>query len=568
MPAPDPVHPRGIESSPRSTGSPRQSAPRSVSEPTVLVSNPMAEILDVETGRWVVSGTDDPAVLGAIVDGAGFEEVRSRAASIGDFSLLHLDVDGVVTGHRGITAHHEVFYLRDSSGRPLLTDLFRNAVAKLDVDERTVTEDILADHLLYRNTPMGSYLDEVGRLGHGETLRWDPAEDDLEVELQDTLSVQPRQKRSAVLEALESVLADSIPADQHLMLSGGVDSTLIGTFLPSGAPSVSAGLDSPELEVEIEYAKSASDLLGTDHCLLRAKEAEYLAHLESTIETVGMPLQQSQTPIHDVVFKAGDADAYLNGLLADSVFGMGAGLARLVWYTRGLRHLPPVNDQLSFHREFATRLVRPVTHPQGYAGQMVQYLDQDLLAEMIPRERIEARQQARMEYMRRRVPLDTPTGDLGTHLEWGQWIEYFCENSATSTRQVALARGKSVTYPFANREIVELATSLPSPQRYLHRFTDKHVTKGLLASRLPEYPTHKSKQNGNMPVTRFFADGPLADVFDRYEIPAFVPDSLERRLPSQEPALAWVLTSYAIWRDLVLENDDLSVTSGTRRVTL
>ena len=55
-------------------------------------------------------------------------------------------------------------------------------------------------------------------------------------------------------------------------------------------------------------------------------------------------------------------------------------------------------------------------------------------------------------------------------------------------------------------------------------------------------------------------------MFDRYPVPAFVPDDLRRDLPERYPGMAWILASYAIWRDRVLERDDVGPAPGTRTV--
>lgn len=542
-----------------------------LAEPQLLIANPGATILETETGVWVIAGTPTDAIEAEIEAGESFEAVRRRLAETpGEFSIFHLDVDGVLWAHRGITSCHDVFYLRGSDGTPILTDQFRNGVAKLAVEDRTVNEDIIADHLLYRTTPVGTYLEEIGRLGHGESLRWNVLEGNPKTDLWEVLDTQPRRDVDGVLDELDSALEDFMAgAGPHeVMLSGGVDSTLLGTYEPEGTETVSAAFDSPEFAVEVDYAQEAGELLGTDHHVLIADEDDYLEHLEAAIDAIAMPLQQSQTPMQAIVFDQGESGAYINGQLADSLFGLNAGTAKLVWYTRWLRHLPPVSQKLDTHRLYAERLLQPPTSPQGYALQTVQYLPQQLVAEIIGQDRIDERQRNRLEYVRDRAPLSSSTVDLATHLEWGHWIEYFCENVPNTRRQMAHAHGTTVQFPFAHTDVADLALSLPSPERYVERFESKHVPKKLLDRRLPEYRTSKGKQNGNLPVPRFFRDGPLEEVFDRYPMPEFVPAGLAAELPERSTGLALILAFYAIWRDRVLENDQVTVVEGTRTLEL
>lgn len=546
-------------------------ADRTESAAKLLIANPGAVTLVTDTGHWVIAGDPTDEIEGAIEDEKPFQEVRQVVADLpGEYSLFHLAHDGVLRAHRGITSCHDVFYLSGSDGTRLLTDQFRNAVANLDVDDRTVTEDIIADHLLYRTTPTGTYIEEVGRLGHGESLSWDPDESEPSTTLWEVLQSQPLADLETVLSDLDRTLTDMMgdPDSHRVMLSGGIDSTLLGTYEPKGAETLSGAYDSPEFAVEVDYAQEASELLGTDHQVLIADEEDYLADLEEAIDAIAMPLQQSQTPMQGIVYDRGGHRAYINGQLADSLFGLNAGRAALVWNTRWLRYLPSVVPQLETHRLTATRLLRPPTSPQGYALQTVQYLPQDLLSEMIDQDTIDARQRNRLGYVRDRVPLTASTADLATHLEWGHWIEYFCENVPNTYRQMAQAYGTTLTFPFANSAVVDIALSLPSPERYVDRFESKHVLKKLLDRRLPEYRTTKGKQNGNLPVPRFFTDGPLEDVFETYPMPDFVPENLAADLPQRSTGLALILAFYAIWRDRVLANDDVTVVDGTRTLEL
>nr|WP_247010543.1 asparagine synthase-related protein [Halorientalis litorea] len=231
---------------------------------------------------------------------------------------------------------------------------------------------------------------------------------------------------------------------------------------------------------------------------------------------------------------------------------MGAAAARLMWLTRPLRHLSPVIGKLRSHREYARELLRPPTHPRGFALQSVQYQSLGLVERIVSPETVTDRQRERFRYVRDRVPSTSFPADFDTHIEVGQWVEYFCENTVDTTRQVAQARGVSMSTPYAGKAVAETALSIPTPERFLDRLSEKHVPKKLLARRLLDYRTGKPKGNGHLPEGRYFREGPLADVFEKYPMPEFVPDGLRADLPDEHPGLAWILASYAIWRDRVL----------------
>lgn len=533
----------------------------------LVVGDPDADIYETMAGRWVLFGTPKQAVRPAVIEADDFEAARDALTDApGEYSLLHVDSDGVVRAHRGITSFYNVYFLRGSDGRVVVTDQFRNALSRLDTADRTVPDAAVADHILYRTTPVGTYVTEVGRLGHGESLRWDPAVGTPTTRLVETLpDPEARAVETAVL-MLESTLSDLVrPGDGRLLLSGGVDSTLLGTYWQSGDRTVSGAFDTPELSFEVDYARTSADMLVTDHRVIEAEEADFLEHVESTIDALGMPLQQIQTPMQDLVFRNGEAETYVNGLLADSLFGMGASAARLVWLTRPLRHLPPVVGKLRSHRECARELLRPPTHPRGFALQSVQYQSPDLVERILSSETMADRQRERFRYVRDRIPNTSFPADFDTHVEVGQWVEYFCENTADTTRQVAQARGVSMAAPYAGKAVAETALSIPTPKRYLDGLVEKHVPKKLLARRLPDYQTDKPKGNGHLPEGRYFRERPLTNVFEAYPMPEFVPDGVRAELPHEHPGLAWILASYAIWRDRVL-TESVDPVPATRTV--
>ena len=165
-----------------------------------------------------------------------------------------------------------------------------------------------------------------------------------------------------------------------------------------------------------------------------------------------------------------------------------------------------------------------------------------------------------------RVP--DATGDrYARHMHVGQWVDFFCEDTDTVWRQLGFARGREMYTPFAGKAVAELALGLPSPERYVRDGEPKHVPKTLLGEWFPDYDRSKPKGNGNFPADRFLTAGPLASIFDRYEVPDFAPD-IRGDIAEHSPGLAWNLAGYAVWRDRVLRADDLEPASHTRTVSV
>lgn len=538
----------------------------------LLASNPDAEFVDAGSAVWLVTAVPDPGVRAAIESGATFEDVRERLVeSGGEFSVVRVSTaDGTtVRAHRGVTSGYDVFFLRTPTGEVVVTDCFRDALAHLPAAERTVTRGIVADHLLYRTTPEGTYVAEVDRLGHGETLRWDPPAAP-EREVTESLSAPRRLDAEGGVRALDAALdrVTSYASTEGLvtMLSGGVDSTLLHTYLPGGTPSASAAFETPEFEFEVEYAMRASSLLGTDHELVTALEREFPEHLEAAIDAVGMPPHQLQVPTFDLCYRNTGYDVYVNGQTAEGLYGHGAGLAKTVWLTRPLRHLPALHPKQRTHGRMAERLSRSPWDPRGAAQKQSQYPRLAHVEDFAPDALLERRQLRRLSYVRERVPLVDASETFAAHLDWGHWIHRLCDNTLNVYRQLANARGKALRAPFAARAVAEAALAVPSPDRYVDGREGKPIPKALLDRKLPEYETSKPKGNGNLPARRFLRDGPLVEVERRYDLPAFAPVDDWETAVERYPGMGWVLLSWAVWRDRVLSNDDLAVSPHARSV--
>jgi asparagine synthase (glutamine-hydrolysing) len=541
----------------------------------LLAANPDAELVDSGAAVWFLTAVPDPGVRAAVEGNASFEAVRDLlVASGGEYSLARVSTAGglSVSAHRGVTSGYEIFLTVDSEGRLVVTDLFRNALAGLRAGDRTVTREIVADHLLYRTVPAGTYVEEVARLGHGETLHWTPADGNPERAVTETLRRRGPRDVEAGVEALDTALresaADDSGSDPVTMLSGGVDSTLLGTYAAGETPSASAAFETPEFEFEVAYARTASDLLDTDHELVTAPEGGFCRRLEETIDAIGMPPQQFQAPTIDLCYRGTDHRTYVSGETADSLYGLGAGTDRLVWATRALRHLPAVHPTLRTHAERADRLVRSPWDPRGTAQKRARYLPLETLGNCVDPALLERRQLRRLLYARERVPLVDASDAFAAHMEWGHWLGRLCENTLTAYRQLAHARGKAHRAPFATRAVAEAALSVPSPARYVRGRESKPIPKRLLAERLPAYDVSKSKGNGNLPVRRFLREDPLSDAERRYALPEFAPDSSWEAVVERSHGLAWILLSWAIWRDRVLEAEDVAVAPHTHALEL
>jgi hypothetical protein len=135
------------------------------------------------------------------------------------------------------------------------------------------------------------------------------------------------------------------------------------------------------------------------------------------------------------------------------------------------------------------------------------------------------------------------------------------------TRQQAFCRGSTVLTPFACRQVLELAMTMPMPQRIVRDGVVKHIAKSLLTKRVPGYPILTRKGGSDVPRTRFLQEGPLKDVFLGEAFPRFWPETHRDILlnPQRDSSfLGLSALSYALWQNRILMEQNLEAIPGTR----
>lgn len=540
---------------------------------SVLISNPSACITKISDDIWVISGSSAKQISKNLDCSTEFRSVVSTVFTLpGEHSLLKISKNkyrSLIQAYRGITSSYEVFHFLNNRGEFVVSDHFRNCLAKLPLDQRKVPPKSIVNHLLFRTCPTETYVDRISRLGNGELLRYE-SNGTVETEIVETL--QPEDRVNNAMTAVDEIdgalskILGSLREEDNIatMLSGGIDSTLLHTYLPSSTPSVSAAFDSPEFEFEREYALQASDILETDHTLFLKDETEYLPLLEATIDALGLPPHHLQTVHMDIAFKESAAEVYLNGQFADALFGLAnAKYAYIAWLLRHVYLLIPPAGRLASLKQFVRELKRRPSDPLGRALKFATYTDWRLVQEIVDSSQIERRQHDRLDYVCDRVQLMPEANNHDVHMDWGHWIDYFCDDAVSLWRQLAYARGKELIAPFAGRALAECSISIPVEMRYRRFLEQKYLLKRLLAQRLPEYSTGKPKGGGGLPLVRYINEGPLSTVFEKYEPPKFASEGIVSKSLREGHELAWNLMTFAIWRDRVLTNPDISPIDGS-----
>jgi hypothetical protein len=508
---------------------------------------------------------------------------RARLERPDNASLLHVtDVATEqvrFTAERGLTSSDEIYYSLRPDGRLLVSDSFRAMLAEIPVAERSVPEASIADHLLFRTTPgTQTYLEGVHRLGHGDRLEWDSRSGELNIRRGGRLAALPALDAEAALRQLDGALEAALGEVERdggwcNLLSGGIDSTLIHSYLGAAVPSASAAIDSPEFAPEVDYARAASALLGTRHTLAPAREADYLTDLEGCIEALGLPPHHLQTVLLDHAIRTAGQPALITGQLADALFGLGSSLlAHRAWKVRHLLRVPGSTrvasalgpawkNRIGRWQETNAKLALPPEHPDSFAMGFAVFCDVAATAELLGEELVRERLEARLQYVLDRVELSHAAAPPARQLELGHWIDFYCDDTVSIWRQLAHARGKRLLAPFTAGAVARAAQASAVATRYIHHGEVKPVLKKLLSRRLPVYPVYQQKGGSGLPVERYFTGGPLRSVLSDYPMPDFLDERTRMRLrsgalPGASIWLAWNAAVFSIWQERVLRHHE------------
>ena len=514
-----------------------------------------------------VASAKDPGDAGdAVVD-------RERGASL---VFVANELSGVVRviAWKGLFAMNEVFYTRRPDGAWLLTDHFRNAISALPKPERRMSEDALVQHytsgITLRRT---TYARGVSRLMNGDRLDLDVMTGSAEVSCfsrHTTVAVDEPDERH--LERIDGAFADLMASlrsvdDLAIGFSGGVDSTLLLSYLGAAGTPVTIKPGSPEFDVETEYARAAAQLLGRTLDEVQLRESDYLNRLEDIVTTQGMPIPTYASPATAAMYEL-PFSTFIVGEGADAIFGSGRGVRRVAAAMSGhtgrslLRMLEPAPGPLGRRAKqiggYAALLAPAPSSPDGYAARTNEYYGAGTLPRrMFGEEAIAAMNARFLEQIQERVELETNDGDgFHGHMEICLW-QYVFGDRALVGRHSAHARGKQLIEPYLSWSVISEYLKVPARKRYYKRLTGKWIPRTLLARRVPDYQVNKPKLFTSLPFNRYYESGPLAGIWDRYEMPHEIPTEYHNEVRSVVSPVTWMAINHAIWDEHVVSNPTL-----------
>lgn len=472
---------------------------------------------------------------------------------------------------KGIVGMHERFHVQDNNGWHV-TDHFRNAAAEVPAADRHPDEFATAEHYLFRSVHGNrTYSPAVDRVTHGEVVSVDLETGEKTRRVVDRLEPpETRLTGDAALDALDAALAASMDlrefaGKEAVLFSGGVDSTLLLTYVKGRAAAVVWIPDTPEFAHETARARTAARMLSIETDDAPVREADYVSLLAKTTELLGWPCMHYGTPMFSAAYDK-PYDRFFMGEGADALFGVGMRLARVsswlanpvaVAVLRRAKDRGPAHIRYRLGQIFdaASRLRMPVG-PHSYALGSAGSPAAETLVDSLDTDVVTAALQSKLDYVDERVALETgPSQRVQHNFEYRHWA-FTLADPILVERHQAQARGKALINPFGSPLVVGTALAVPVRQRYVKGLRGKWLVKELLRKRLPGYPIDQRKGNTALPLERFYHDGPLDRIWDRYDVPAVFTGKARDAVVAGN-CLTWQAIAFAVWDTHVARNPAL-----------
>lgn len=549
----------------------------------MLVSLTDPDAVQLESGitTWTLSAIPPDSIPSGNVDRSMATRLVRENRSGSFVAVIHHGARArkVLLG-RGLLSTHERFFHTNSSGVISISDHFRNVVATVDPALRTTSDASLIEHLLFHQIHgAGTYVSSVQRVTRGEVVEIDLVSGAINRSLVDRIEISTdRPGRETVVQRLDAALQNASGLSEYmgrtcLLFSGGIDSSLLMTYLYPEADVVTFVPDSPEYAIETAYAREAADLFGAEIVEVPVDETDFVTIFERSVKLIGIPTTHHVTPVFESVFD-GPYDTLFIGEGADSMFGLSPRLTVIGgWFANpiGIPLLTAVDrfapDRFRYRTgqlaEAARRLAIPLgarSFALGGAGGK----NADLAIELFGPDPVIEVLETKLAYTRQRIELETPADDSkAINAEIRHWI-FTLADAMIVERHQAQARGKRLVTPFVDPGVVDISQQMPATERYFEGFSGKWLLKEILKTRLPGYQVNRRKQHTSLPFDRYVQTGPLADFWDHYDIPPEFTGT-HRAAILAGGGLNWQAMTLAMWRAQIA--DDNSLTPHPAKVT-
>ena len=530
----------------------------------VELADPGAFRVETPRGSWFISAANPERVKTELERPAFLalddrEQVERLGAICDDGTLLYVPADGSPLGlYRTINATRDLYFRRDEQGNWFFGDHFRNMLASVPAAGRRMGENALMDFLLFIYPAGNSTLVRgIGRLVPGESRSFDAGTGKERSWQAEIFPCEPvEMELTEAVTALEEVLRSALgepEADECVLFSGGVDSTLVLLFRPTGTTALTIGIDTPEFAFEGEYARETARLLGSKWSLIPLEESGYREHFEETIVNLGQPVHPNfQAVFLNRAFQE-PFEVFWGADASDTLFG----------HPQTRKILDPES-----RKPHEALLAEPFDSPRGYGALSNTGPDFPVVRELFGEEAVSGRIEARLSQVLGSAKV-RPGSRIEEHVQVDSLIEFLTSTAcvACCKRQAAAAFGREVREPFCSRNILRIASAIPPGRRFFHNGESKPVPKALLRKLFPEYRFFGRKGRSDIPRTRFCQSGPFRDFFRESAFPDLLPPPGKALL--LDPQWGWsymtlAVAAFSTWQEKVLKARKIERVPGTR----
>ncbi len=494
--------------------------------------------------------------------------------------------------YQTIFTPQQLYYIKMSEGLLCSTNQ-RCLIYALDSVE--FNDDILPYHFLFQLLPGPlTYYRDVHRLFPGERLHW--KNDNLDIKQVKSLRLNENgqidqvrdQNPDLAYETIKSVvhfyLDDLEKAGHQLnnLLSGGVDSGILQVAINEKASttkpvSFSYQVHVPGFGFEAEYAREASNLLGTDHTIADIYPEDFPDMIGRAIEAVAQPIpgeaDACKIMIAEFLAQQDTPRYFFSGQVADALYGMG--LARKVAVFNLFQKIPAAEFSLkstaSIMKMGSARLadglsqvattISAMKDPKSY-----QYWPNSICTYVnLPIAQRSFGDEALQKALAYRVSLEKQylgSKDLAEQLHTIDMLTEGYEPAMFGT-QMFLTKKKEQIYPYLDEDVIRNAYSFSPRVRYLKPgfgFMDQNNTKYLLKNALVKksYGDIALKKKGasafDKDLFHMMKKGALKDAVDDIERPGFLSQTDLDALRKKPDHFLWNLLTYDIFKKRVLKS--------------
>ena len=486
---------------------------------------------------------------------------------IGEFSFIRINRKDEkptnIFAFRSITSNFELFYANIDAGL-ILSNNFRNILSSTHLNQRIQSDEAIVDLFLFqRNYGDRTYIKSINRLGFGESIEYIVSDGVVKKEQIQRIEISNEyfsvKECTNKIEEQLGVSINQLEAENQInTLSGGVDSSLVQTYLSPKNKSISVAYDTPEFRNEIDYATNASALLQTNHEFIKIKETDYLPKFIDSVFALGQPSPDISNIVIAEELSKSRHQHFLTSMLADGIFG-----------------LPTIKELYELNEEKESNVKKgldlPYNHRDGFASQrfcIARKNDINLIKNIFGEKLVNERIEERLDFTNKKIVFTAkPQSAFSAHSQYGSILDFFTNNILSIFRQIGSNYGKSFSSPFLDESIINASFQIKPEERYFSKqHGTKPVLKAILQRRLNKYEVNNSKLGDALPRTRFCENGPFIGFFESNPIPDFINDEYRKQLLAPNWDNSWIVLYsifYSIWENNVLKNKNLSLIKDT-----